>query len=100
MFWIGLAQASVVFAATQKLAQGHWSGVVIRFAEAAAPFLIVALALFIGLFFGRRHVFSWLHEPRTDIGPSLSTKLFFVRDRLALAGRAWLSCRFARPGLE
>src|SRR5207302_9760282 len=25
MFWTGLAQALVVFAATQKLAKGHWS---------------------------------------------------------------------------
>src|SRR2546425_340097 len=83
MFWIGLAQASVVFAATQKLAKGHWSGVVIRFAEAAAPFLIVALALFLGLFFGRQHVFSWLHEPRPDIGPWLTTAFFFMGSFLA-----------------
>src|SRR5207249_1092967 len=100
MFWIGLAQASVAFAATQKLAKGHWSGVVIRFAEAAAPFLIVALALFLGLFFGRQHVFSWLHEPRADIGPWLTTKFFFVRNGLVLAGLAWLSWRFVRHDLE
>src|SRR6266702_2574575 len=30
MFWTGMAQALVFFAATQKLAKGHWSGVVIR----------------------------------------------------------------------
>src|SRR2546428_483880 len=100
MFWIGLAQASVVLAATQKLAKGHWSGVVIRFAEAAAPFLVVALVLFLGLFFGRQHVFSWLHEPRADIGPWLTTKFFFVRNGLVLAGLAWLSWRFVRHDLE
>src|SRR6184192_1340566 len=94
MFWIGLAQASVVFAATQKLAKGHWSGVVIRFAEAAVPFLVVAPVLFLGLFFGRQHVFSWLHEPRADIGPWLTTKFFFVRNGLVLALLAWLSWRF------
>ena len=100
MFWIGLAQASVVFAATQKLAKGHWSGAVIRFAEAAAPFLVVALVLFLGLFFGRQHVFSWLHEPRADIGPWLTTKFFFVRNGLVLALLAWLSWRFVRHDLE
>ena len=100
MFWIGLAQASVVFAATQKLAKGHWSGVVIRFAEAAAPFLVVALVLFLGLFFGRQHVFSWLHEPRADIGPWLTTKFFFVRNGLVLALLAWLSWRFVHHDLE
>ncbi len=25
VFWVGLAQGMVVFAATQKLAKGHWS---------------------------------------------------------------------------
>ena len=100
MFWIGLAQASVVFAATQKLAKGHWSGVVIRFAEAAAPFLVVVLVLFLGLFFGRQHVFSWLHEPRADIGPWLTTRFFFVRNGLVLALLAWLSWRFVHHDLE
>src|SRR2546422_590852 len=42
MFWTGLAQGLVVFAATQKLAKGHWSGLLIRFAESAAAFLVVA----------------------------------------------------------
>src|SRR2546428_11768488 len=52
MFWTGLAQGLVVFAATQKLAKGHWSGLLIRFAEAAAAFLIVSLALYVGLVLG------------------------------------------------
>jgi hypothetical protein len=99
MFWIGLAQASVVFAATQKLAKGHWSGVVIRFAEAAAPFLVVALVLFVGLFFGRHHVFSWLHEPRADLGTWLTPGFFFPRQGLVLGLLAWLSWRFVRHDL-
>src|SRR2546425_12014208 len=43
MFWAGLAQGLGVFAATQKLAKGHWSGLLIRFAESAAAFLVVAV---------------------------------------------------------
>src|ERR1043166_5423503 len=54
MCWPALAQGMVVSAATQKLAKGHWSGVVIRLAEAAAAFLPVSLVLFIGLFGSRR----------------------------------------------
>src|SRR5205823_227732 len=68
MFWIGLAQGLVVFAATQKLAKGHWSGLLIRFAESAVAFLVVALVLYGGLIVGRTYIFSWLHEPRLDIG--------------------------------
>ena len=99
VFWTALAQAAVVFAATQKLAKGHWSGLVIRFAEAAVGFLFVALALFVGLFLGRDHIFSWIHEPRPDIGSWLTTKWFFLRDGAVLAVLAWLSWRFVRHDL-
>src|SRR5213596_341557 len=104
MFWTGLAQGLVVFAATQKLAKGHWSGLVIRFAESAAEFLVVALVLFLGLALGRAYIFSWLHEPRPDIGVWLTTKFFFVRNGLIYVALAWLSWRFVRhdmaPDLE
>src|SRR5207245_8969836 len=43
--------------------------------------LIVSLALYVGLFLGRFSIFSWLHEPRPDIGVWPTTKFFFVRDR-------------------
>src|SRR5438445_3039256 len=49
IFWTGLAQALVVFAATKKLAKGHWSGLGIRLVEAAAAFLWVLLALYCAL---------------------------------------------------
>src|SRR5438046_9875151 len=76
MFWVGLAQGLVVFAATQKLAKGHWSGLLIRFAESAVAFLVVALLLYGGLVLGRTSVFSWLPDPRLDIGEWLASGLF------------------------
>src|SRR5439155_21872611 len=76
MFWTGLAQGLVVFAATQKLAKGHWSGLVIRFAEAAVGFLASALVLFRGLFLGRSHIFTWLHELSPDVGCMLPSEFF------------------------
>ncbi|HEU5260995.1 MAG TPA: hypothetical protein VFU41_06160 [Gemmatimonadales bacterium] len=99
MFWTGLAQGLVVFAATQKLAKGHWSGVVIRFAEAAAAFLAVALVLYVGLYIGRSHIFTWLHESRPEVGGWLTAKFFFPRNGLILAALAWLSWRFVRHDL-
>ena len=100
VFFIVLAQALVVFAATQKLAKGHWSGLMIRFAEAAVPFLFVALVLFAGLYLGRFHLFGWLRgAPRPDIGAWFTTKVFFVRNGLILALLAWLSWRFVRRDL-
>jgi len=96
MFWTGLAQGLVVFAATQKLAKGHWSGLVIRLAEAAVGFLATALVLYVGLFLGRSHIFTWLREARPDLGPWLTEKFFFWRNGLILAALAWLSWRFVR----
>ena len=96
MFWTGLAQGLVVFAATQKLAKGHWSGLLIRFAESAAAFLVVAVVLFLGLVLGRGYIFSWLHEPRPDIGAWLVSRFFFPRNGLILGTLAWLSWRFVR----
>lgn len=99
VFWAGLAQGMVVFAATQKLAKGHWSGVLIRFAEAGAAFTVVSVVLFIGLFIGREYIFTWLHEPRPDIGGWLTSKWFFLRNGAVLVLLAWVSWRFVRRDL-
>jgi len=96
VFWAGLAQGMVVFAATQKLAKGHWSGVIIRFAEAGAAFTTVAVVLFIGLFIGRQYIFTWIHEPRPEVGWWLTSKWFFVRNGAILVALSWLSWRFVR----
>lgn len=100
VFWTAVAQALVVFAATQKLAKGHWAGVIIRFAEAAVAFLFLALVLFVGLYFGRHHLFGWLRGvTRADLGPWFTSPFFFVRNGLILALLAWLSWRFVRRDL-
>src|SRR6184192_752279 len=72
------------------------SGLVIRLAEAAAAFLWVSLALYLGLVVGRAHIFGWLHEPRPDLGSWLTAKFFFVRTGLIYLLLTWLSWRFVR----
>jgi hypothetical protein len=94
MDWTGLAQGMVVFAATQKVAKGHWSGVVIRLAEAAAAFLVVSLLLYAGLIVGRVYIFAWWHVPRPDLGGWLTSRLFFPRNFAIYALLTWLSWRF------
>src|SRR2546425_848498 len=96
LFWMGLAQASVIFAATQKLAKGHWSGLVIRFAEAAVAFTPVALVLFLTEYLGRGSIYGWIHEPRPDVGAWLTPPWFFVRDGAIIALQSWLAWRFVR----
>jgi hypothetical protein len=96
VFWTGLAQGLVVFAATQKLAKGHWSGLMIRLAEAGVAFLVVSLVLYGGVFLGRSVIFSWLHEPRPELGAWLTTPVFFLRTGLIYVLLTWLSWRFVR----
>jgi len=96
VFWVGMAQGMVIFAATQKLAKGHWSGVIIRFAEAGAAFTAVAVVLFVGLVVGRQYIFTWIHEPRPEVGWWLTNKWFFVRNGAILVVLSWLSWRFVR----
>ena len=43
IYFTGLAGGSVAFAAVQKVANGKWSGLVIRFAEAAVVFLPISV---------------------------------------------------------
>jgi hypothetical protein len=95
VLWSALAQALVVFAATQKITKGKWAGPVIRFAEAAVGFQFVSLVLFLGVYAGRGHIFPWLHdEPRPDLGWWLTEPVFFIRNFAVLAFLAWLSWRF------
>ena len=95
ILWSALAQALVVFAATQKITKGQWAGPIIRLAEAAVGFQFVVLVLFLGVYAGRAHIFPWLHdEPRPDLGWWLTERAFFVRNFAVLALLAWLSWRF------
>ena len=94
------AQASVIFAAVQKVTKGKWAGIFIRFSEAAVAFLPLSLVLFVGLFFGRTYVFTWIHEPRPDLGPWLTTPWMFTRVGLVMLFLTWLSIRFVRADLR
>src|SRR5260370_34300827 len=99
MFSTGHAHGLVVYASSQKLAKGHWSGLVIRFAESAVAFLAVSLLLYLGLFVGRFAIFPWLLQQRPDIGAWLTTRFFFVRHGVIYLALTALSWRFSRPDM-
>jgi Ni/Fe-hydrogenase subunit HybB-like protein len=84
LFFTGLAQGAVVFVAAYRITKGWWAGPIVRFAEAGAGFLPVALVLFVVLFLGRVHLFPWVTHPTPVRGPWLTTKLVFARDLVAL----------------
>jgi len=60
LYFTGLAQGLVIFAATQKAARSHWAGLIIRLAEAGVAFVMIAPILYLGLVLGRGHLFAVL----------------------------------------
>ena len=84
LFFTGIAQGAIIFAAIQKIAKGHWSGPIIRFAEAAVAFLPVSLICFLVLFLGKDHLFPWIEHPTPARGNWLTVPWVFWRDLVAL----------------
>jgi Ni/Fe-hydrogenase subunit HybB-like protein len=84
LFFTGVAQGAVIFAATQKITKGKWSGPIVRFAEAAVAFLPISLICFLVIFLGRNHIFPWIEHPTPARGQWLTVSWVFWRDLLAL----------------
>ena len=55
LFFTGFSMGAIIFAASQKIAKGHWSGPIMRFAEATVAFLPISLICFLILFLGKHH---------------------------------------------
>jgi hypothetical protein len=94
LFFTGAAQGAVVFAATQKITKGAWAGPIIRFAEATALFLPVALVLFAVLFLGQRFLFPWIEHPTPVRAQWLTVSWVFSRDFVALVVMAVITLVF------
>lgn len=75
LFWTGLSQAGVLFAASQIISGSRWSHPVRRIAEASVAFLPVSFVLFLVLWLGRVHIFPWIAVP-----PEEWPKGFWLRD--------------------
>jgi len=63
LFWSGLSQAGVIFAASQIIVGARWSHPIRRMAEASAAFLPISFVLFLTLWLGRAEVFPWIRHP-------------------------------------
>ncbi len=76
LFWSGLSQAGVIFAASQVITSATWSRPIRRMAEASAAFLPISFVLFLALWLGRAEIFPWIRVPVTE--PAV--KAFWLRD--------------------
>ncbi|HKV73352.1 MAG TPA: hypothetical protein VJN95_02435 [Gemmatimonadales bacterium] len=58
VYFTGLCAGSIAFAAVHKITKARWSGLVIRFAEAASSFMVVLLIAFVLIFtVGYHHIY-------------------------------------------
>jgi Ni/Fe-hydrogenase subunit HybB-like protein len=100
LFWTGLAQAGVVFAAIYDLCNARWGHVVKRVAIGMGSFLPVALLMYIPLFFGRYWLYPWVRDPIPEKAAWLNVPLFFFRNGLGLAVMVALSLLYLYHNLR
>lgn len=91
LFWTGLAQAGVVFAAIYDLCNARWGHVIKRVAIGMGSFLPVALLMYVPLFFGRYWLYPWVRHPIPEKAAWLNVPLFFFRNGFGLAVMVALS---------
>jgi hypothetical protein len=89
IYFTGLAAGSVAFAAVQKITNAKWSGLMIRFAEAAVAFLPVSLVGLVLIFTAGYHSIygpmeAALHDLQHSKAVWLSHDFMFARLALGL----------------
>jgi hypothetical protein len=100
LFFTGTSLGGVVFSAAYRVTKGAWAGPIVRFAEAGAAFLPVALVAFLVLFLGRHHLFPWIDHPTPARGNWLTSGWVFWRDLLALLALFGLAISYVYYNLK
>ena len=100
LFWTGIAQGAVVFAATYHVVGARWGATIRRLGEGAVAYLPVSLVLFLPLYFGLKKFFSAVREMNPDRGAWFDPRFIFVRGGLGLGLMTVLSLFFVYYGLR
>lgn len=101
LFFTSLAFGSVALAAAHKIARARWSGVVLRFAEAAVAFLPFSLVILVLIFlFGYDAVFGPMHGQLHELSPGkalwLSKGFMFCRLFFGTLVLMWVGWRMIK----
>jgi hypothetical protein len=94
LFWISLAQGSVVFAAVLDITNARWGRRYVRLSRYFAGFLPTGIALFAILLLGRNHLFPWIAHPIHGKAAYLNVPFLAARGLLGLAILTMLSWKF------
>jgi hypothetical protein len=86
VFFMGIAQAGIVWAAIARTTRGHkWASNLVRYAEALSAFLPVAFVLtLVFLFAGGSSLYSWVKEPIAQKAPWLNWPFFVARNAVLM----------------
>ena len=100
LFWSGVAQGAVIFAAIYHVVGAKWGPTVRRLAEGMVAFLPVSVLLFLPLFFGLKIFFSRVRELNPSRGAWFDPRFIFVRGSLGLGLMTVLSVFFVYYSLR
>ena len=100
LFWGGLAQGGVVFAAIYHVVEARWGPPIRRLGEGMAAFLPVSLLLFFPLYFGLDDFFGRVQELNPGRGGWFDPRFVFVRGGLGLGSMTVLSLLFVYYSLR
>lgn len=100
LFWGGLAQGAVVFAAIYNVVGAKWGPSPRRCAEGMVVFLPVNLALFFPLYFALERFFATVREINPARGAWFDPRFIFVRGGLGIALMTVLSLLFVYYSLR
>lgn len=100
LFWSGLAQGGVVFAAVYHVVGARWGPPIRRLAEGMAAFLPVSFLLFLPLYFGLHDFFGRVQELNPQRGGWFDPRFIFVRGSLGLGSMTVLSLLFVHYSLR
>jgi Ni/Fe-hydrogenase subunit HybB-like protein len=99
LYWTGLAQAGVVWAATLRLCRTRWSHAPERLGEAFVAFLPLALIPFGVLYLCEDYVLPWAGRDMGDRTLWVNPSGIFARNAVGLVVMLWLSVAYVRRRL-
>ena len=93
VFFLGIAQAGIVWAAIARTARGtKWASTLARYGEAMSAFLPIGFALVaVFLFAGGQQLYPWVKDPIPGKAPWLNWPFFLGRNLVLMALLVWMS---------
>jgi Ni/Fe-hydrogenase subunit HybB-like protein len=103
LFWLGMAQGAVAWAAVMQLSRARWCRVLNEAGHACVGFVPFGVPLVVLLYFGREYLLPWIGQDVGDRGVWLNVPGVFARNLVGLAllgalsiALVWRSRRVAR----